>query len=178
VNGDIRTCTDAVDALVGSGADAVMVGRAVQGRPWLPGQFAHYLATGISVGAPALSEQFDLIDALYDEMLNHYGCALGRRHARKHLGWGLDAAAASARVPVSMLKFHRTLYARKDNDDLSQRAQLAHALYVSTLAAPGQKTSQLTEAAALMDGLPPAMRRLNSVNVWRDWIAEEQKKRH
>ena len=108
VNGDIRTCTDAVDALVGSGADAVMVGRAVQGRPWLPGQVAHYLATGISVGAPALSEQFDLIDALYDEMLNHHGCALGRRHARKHLGWALDSAAATVAAPSALLKHHRS----------------------------------------------------------------------
>jgi nifR3 family TIM-barrel protein len=108
VNGDIRSCADALDALVDSGADAVMIGRAVQGRPWLPGQVARYLATGISVGAPSLSEQFNLIDALYDEMLNHHGSALGRRHARKHLGWALDSAAATVEAPIVLLKHHRS----------------------------------------------------------------------
>jgi tRNA-dihydrouridine synthase B len=108
VNGDIRSCADAVDALVESGADAVMIGRAVQGRPWLPGQIARYLATGISAGVPPLGEQFNLIDALYDEMLNHHGTTLGRRHARKHLGWALDSAAATVGAPVALLKHYRS----------------------------------------------------------------------
>ncbi len=46
VNGDIRSFDDASDALATSGADAVMIGRAAQGRPWFPGQVARYLATG------------------------------------------------------------------------------------------------------------------------------------
>ena len=76
-----------------------------------------------------------------------------------------------------VLKFHRGLYARKDNEDRSQRIQLAHALYVSALAAPGQKASQLAQAAAIIDGLPPLMRRQISITVLRDRIAEEQKTR-
>ena len=108
VNGDIRSGADAVDALADSGADAVMIGRAVQGRPWLPGEIARYLASGISVGAPPLGQQFNLIDALYDEMLNHHGSALGRRHARKHLGWALDSAAATIGAPIAVLKHHRS----------------------------------------------------------------------
>jgi tetratricopeptide (TPR) repeat protein len=76
-----------------------------------------------------------------------------------------------------VLKFHRGLYARKDNEDLSQHVQLANALYVSALAAPGQKASQLTQAAAIIDGLPPMMRRQISITRLRDAIAEEQKKR-
>src|SRR6476620_12179398 len=96
VNGDIQTCADAVQALVDSGADAVMIGRAVQGRPWLPGQIAQYFATGARVGTPSLAEQFNLIDALYDEMLNHHGLRIGRRHARKHLVWALNASAVTA----------------------------------------------------------------------------------
>src|SRR5499426_1088091 len=52
VNGDIRSCADAINALADSGADAVMMGCAVQGRPWLPGQVARYFATGMSIGAP------------------------------------------------------------------------------------------------------------------------------
>ncbi len=90
----------------------------------------------------------------------------------------MERYAEAQQIIEPVLKLHRGLYARgKDNEDLSQRVELAQALYVSALAAPGRKTSQLTEAAAIMDSLPPPMRRLHSVTVWRDRIAEEQKKR-
>jgi nifR3 family TIM-barrel protein len=109
VNGDIRSFDDATAALENSGADAVMVGRAAQGRPWFPGQMAHYLSTGQRGQAPHLFEQLTLIDTLYDEMIAHHGVIIGRRHARKHLGWALDAAAASAGVSPELLKTHRSL---------------------------------------------------------------------
>ena len=107
VNGDIRSFEDAEQALRLSGADAVMVGRAAQGRPWFPGQMARYLATGEREESPPLDVQLSLIDALYDEMLSHHGLTIGRRHARKHLGWALDSAAASAGVTIDILKCHR-----------------------------------------------------------------------
>jgi nifR3 family TIM-barrel protein len=107
VNGDIRSFDHATRALAASGADAVMIGRAAQGRPWFPGQVARYLATGKRERTPPLAEQFTLIDALYDEMLAHHGLTIGRRHARKHLAWALDSAAASAGIPVDLLKNHR-----------------------------------------------------------------------
>jgi tetratricopeptide (TPR) repeat protein len=75
------------------------------------------------------------------------------------------------------LKFHRELYSRKDNDDLGQRVEFARTLYVSALASPAQNASQLAQAAAILDGLPPEMRSLTSISVWRGSIAEEQKKR-
>jgi len=104
INGDIRSFDDADNALHASGADAVMVGRGAQGRPWLPGQMARYLVTGRRESAPALAEQFTMIAALYDEMLSHHGIRIGLRHARKHLGWALDAAAATAGVAVETLR--------------------------------------------------------------------------
>jgi len=107
VNGDIRSYDDAERALAASGADAVMIGRAAQGRPWFPGQVARYLATGRRERTPPLAEQFSLIDTLYDEMLVHHGLAIGRRHARKHLAWALDSAAATAGVSIELLKNHR-----------------------------------------------------------------------
>jgi nifR3 family TIM-barrel protein len=107
VNGDIASCDDAIEALAFSGADAVMIGRAAQGRPWLPGQIARYLATGGREQEPSLADQHRLIDGLYDEMLDHHGLAIGRRHARKHLGWALDHAAATAGASVDVLKDHR-----------------------------------------------------------------------
>jgi tRNA-dihydrouridine synthase B len=107
VNGDIVSFDDATRALSSSSADAVMIGRAAQGRPWFPGQVARYLATGKRERTPPLAEQFTLIDTLYDEMLAHHGLTIGRRHARKHLAWALDSAAASAGVSTDLLKNHR-----------------------------------------------------------------------
>jgi nifR3 family TIM-barrel protein len=104
INGDIRSFDDADAALRASGADVVMVGRAAQGRPWFPGQIARYLETGRRETAPPLATQFALIAALYDEMLAHHGLRIGLRHARKHLGWALDAAAASTGTALDTLK--------------------------------------------------------------------------
>jgi tRNA-dihydrouridine synthase B len=126
VNGDIESCDDAVTALSASGADAVMVGRGAQGRPWLPGQIARYLACGRREAAPALAAQFAIIDRLYQEMLAHHGVAIGRRHARKHLGWALDAAAETAGAPLSLLKFHRSRVLTAD-DPAAARRHLADA---------------------------------------------------
>jgi tRNA-dihydrouridine synthase B len=109
VNGDIETFDDADMALAASGADAVMVGRGAQGRPWFPGQLARYLATGERGTPPQLPDQLALIGALYDEMLAHHGVDIGLRHARKHLGWALDSAAATAGAPAHLLKAQRRL---------------------------------------------------------------------
>jgi len=104
VNGDITTCQDAESALDKSGADAVMIGRGAEGRPWFPGQVARYLAGGLPEAAPSLSSQLEVITALYDEMLSHHGERIGVKHARKHVGWALDTAAATAGASGDTLK--------------------------------------------------------------------------
>ena len=98
VNGDIRSFDDADAALAQSGADAIMVGRGAEGRPWFPGQLARYLEFGIREPAPPLEEQHAFAAGLYQEMLLHHGKEVGRRHARKHLKWALDVAAESAGI--------------------------------------------------------------------------------
>jgi tRNA-dihydrouridine synthase B len=107
VNGDIESFADADAALAASGADAVMVGRGAQGRPWFPGQLARYLKTGKRETPLPLGEQLALVSALYGEMLGLYSVGIGLRHARKHLGWALDTAAATAGAPDDVLKAHR-----------------------------------------------------------------------
>jgi tRNA-dihydrouridine synthase B len=111
VNGDIASFDDADAALSASGADAVMIGRAAQGRPWLPGQIGRYLACGRRESAPPLASQFAIVEQLYDEILGHHGTAIGVRYARKHLGWALDAAAETtgALEPLRKLQRHRVL---------------------------------------------------------------------
>src|SRR5580692_2968162 len=103
VNGDIESFDDADAALAASGADGVMVGRGAQGKPWFPGQLARYLANGKRQAAPPPGEQLALASALYGEILAHYGLDVGLRHARKHLGWALDAAAATTGAPADVL---------------------------------------------------------------------------
>ncbi len=121
VNGDVTDFEQAVAALAASGADAVMVGRGAQGRPWFPGQLAHYLATGTKRPDPTLEQQLALISTLYDEMLAHHGARIGVRHARKHLGWALDAAAQQAFVPAEQLKAARASVLTSDDPAEVQR---------------------------------------------------------
>lgn len=104
VNGDITSFEKAVSALEMSGADAVMIGRGAQGRPWLPGQIGRRLENGRAEATPSLSEQLAHIRALYDEVCRHYGLRIGLKHARKHLGWALEIAAECSRAPAETLK--------------------------------------------------------------------------
>jgi tRNA-dihydrouridine synthase B len=107
VNGDITSYDKAVTALEMSGADAVMMGRGAYGQPWLPGQIARQLETGIAEAPPDLTTQRDYVCALYDDVVSHYGLRIGLRHARKHLGWALDTAAHHSGAPAAALKSWR-----------------------------------------------------------------------
>jgi nifR3 family TIM-barrel protein len=121
INGDIACFDDATRALNDSGADAVMIGRGSQGRPWFPGQVARFLKTGQREAAPKLSEQQATIEALYDEMIDHHGARIGRRHARKHLGWALDVAAQTSSAPIALLKEHRARVLTAEEPDEARR---------------------------------------------------------
>ena len=86
-NGDITSLEDAQAALAASGADGLMIGRGAYGRPWFVRQVIHFLKTGQRLADPPLAEQLEIVLAHYNEMLSHYGTAVGSRIARKHLGW-------------------------------------------------------------------------------------------
>jgi tRNA-dihydrouridine synthase len=105
-----------------------MVGRAAQGRPWLPGQIARYIETGEREQAPPLAVQLTMITAVYEEMLAHHGLRIGLRHARKHLGWALDAAAETAGASESALKAQRSRVLTAD-DPAQVRRHLADAYH-------------------------------------------------
>jgi nifR3 family TIM-barrel protein len=115
VNGDIVSCESAKAALAQSGADAVMVGRGAQGRPWFPGQLARYLETGQGAKDPDLDTQHRIAAELYENLLSHHGLGTGLRHARKHLGWALDVAAAGlARSADSIRSARRRILTSDD----------------------------------------------------------------
>jgi tRNA-dihydrouridine synthase B len=86
-NGDIISPEAARDVLKRTGADAIMIGRAAQGKPWIFREIAHFLATGEHLPPPDLIEVKGwLIEHLHDHYAL-YGEYTGVRSARKHLGW-------------------------------------------------------------------------------------------
>ncbi|MDN3922240.1 tRNA dihydrouridine synthase DusB [Roseateles violae] len=88
-NGDVDSPRKAREVLALTGADAVMIGRAAQGRPWIFRETAHFLATGEELPAPTVREAADwLVEHLHDHY-SLYGELTGMRSARKHIGWAV-----------------------------------------------------------------------------------------
>jgi tRNA-dihydrouridine synthase B len=85
-----------------TGADALMIGRAAQGRPWIFREIAHYLATGESLDPPTVAEARALIVAHLADHHAFYGEATGVRIARKHLGWYTRGLPGAERFRAAM----------------------------------------------------------------------------
>ena len=89
-NGDIDSPQKAREVLAATGADALMIGRAAQGRPWIFREIAHFLATGVTLPPPRCGE---VRDWLLEHLQDHHGlygaedAGAGVRSARKHIGW-------------------------------------------------------------------------------------------
>ena len=90
-NGDITSPGQARRVLDYTGADAVMIGRAAQGNPWLPGIIAAYLRSGVKIGPPDVQEQGDVLIGHLRALHGFYGESTGVRVARKHLSWHCKA---------------------------------------------------------------------------------------
>jgi tRNA-dihydrouridine synthase B len=88
-NGDIDSPAKAKAVLERTGADAVMIGRAAMGRPWIFREIAHFLATGETLPPPSLAEIHSLLRAHLLDHYAFYGEHTGVRTARKHVGWYL-----------------------------------------------------------------------------------------
>jgi tRNA-dihydrouridine synthase B len=86
-NGDIDTPEKAAHVLATTGADAVMIGRAAQGRPWIFREIVHFLECGRELPPPEVSEVHELLLAHLDDHYRFYGDRIGVRTARKHIIW-------------------------------------------------------------------------------------------
>lgn len=86
-NGDIRTCKDLADIFRETHCDAVMIGRAAQGNPWIFRRFREFLMTGSDVGEPTLEERASVILRHLDMLLACKGDYIGPREMRKHATW-------------------------------------------------------------------------------------------
>jgi tRNA-dihydrouridine synthase B len=94
-NGDIDSPQKAQQVLSQTGADAIMIGRAAQGRPWIFREISHYLATGELLAAPDILEVKTVLLSHLQELYEFYGEYSGCRIARKHIAWytrGLHAS--------------------------------------------------------------------------------------
>ena len=86
-NGDIDTPEKAKHVLEYTGADAVMIGRAAQGRPWIFREIEHYLKTGEKLAPPEVEEIREVLVGHMDDLYSFYGVERGSRVARKHIAW-------------------------------------------------------------------------------------------
>jgi nifR3 family TIM-barrel protein len=92
VNGDVTDAASAREALLLSGADAIMIGRGAYGRPWIAAALDHALQTGDALVEPDLQERLHIALDHFGESLRFYGDAFGLKIFRKHLGWYVDNA--------------------------------------------------------------------------------------
>jgi tRNA-dihydrouridine synthase B len=86
-NGDVTSAEKARQVLAATGADALMIGRAAQGRPWIFREIAHFFATGEHALALPLHHVRDVLLGHVQALHEFYGEPAGVRIARKHLGW-------------------------------------------------------------------------------------------
>jgi len=126
-NGDIRSIEDARRVLAHTGASGVMVGRAAQGAPWLPGQIAAAL-DGRPAPTPGVDQQYRVMRAHLADLHTFYGDLMGPRIARKHIGWYLDGVGHGGDTkrafnrldaPADQLHFLDDLFSSLDQQDLA-----------------------------------------------------------
>lgn len=107
-NGDIDSPEKAKYVLDYTGADAIMIGRAIQGRPWLFREISHYLATGQHLAAPNIQEVKDVLLKHLSELYDFYGEYSGCRISRKHISWYTKGLWSSNEFRQNMYKVENT----------------------------------------------------------------------
>jgi len=136
-NGDIATPEKVKQVLAYTGADAVMIGRAAQGRPWMFREIQHFLETGNRLPPPEVAEIHRVLVAHLHELYEFYGEATGVRVARKHISWYTRGLAGSAVFRNAMNRLE------------TRREQLAAVEdYFAQLAGRGQRLTYVEETAA------------------------------
>jgi len=121
-NGDITTAQKAKYVLDYTGADAIMIGRAAQGRPWIFREVAHYLATGEDLPAPEVGEIHQVLLEHLDDLYRFYGEVTGVRMARKHIAWYTRGLADSAGFRHAMNRLETVQAQLEAVNDFFQRA--------------------------------------------------------
>jgi tRNA-dihydrouridine synthase B len=108
-NGNIDSPNKAAQVIAHTGAAGVMIGRAAQGQPWLCGQIATHLDTGLTPAAPSREQQLAILRRHVTDLHAFYGDFMGVRIARKHVAWYLQQAPDYQQ--------HRKLFNRYEHTD-------------------------------------------------------------
>lgn len=103
-NGDIRNVDDLIKIREVTGCEAVMVGRAAQGNPWIFRQLTHYLRTGEILPGPTMEERREIIIRHLDMLLKFKGDYVGPREMRKHATWYTRGIKGNAELRVQFNK--------------------------------------------------------------------------
>ena len=120
-NGDVQTGEDAMRVLDATGADAIMIGRAAQGRPWLFREVAHYLATGERLAPPPAREIGAVLGEHLEGLYSLYGGEHGARVARKHIGWTVRALPGGEAFRSSVIRLQAAEAQRAAVNDYFER---------------------------------------------------------
>lgn len=136
-NGDIDSPQKAQQVLQHTGADAVMIGRAAQGRPWLFREIHHYLAHGTQLAPPLVAEVKRLLMHHLEDHYSLYGSFTGVRTARKHIAWYVHGLPGAT-------EFRQHLNAIED----CQKQSLVVADFLDAI---GQKADRLTYLASMTE---------------------------
>ncbi|WP_257223784.1 tRNA dihydrouridine synthase DusB [Acinetobacter sp. YH12116] len=107
-NGDIDSPEKAKMVLDYTGADAIMIGRAAQGRPWIFREIAHYLTTGEYLAAPSIEEVKQVLLGHLSELYSFYGEYSGCRISRKHIAWYTKGLRSSNEFRQNMYRVEST----------------------------------------------------------------------
>lgn len=122
-NGDIQSAQDAERVLAATGASGVMIGRAAQGKPWLPGQVSDYLENGKIKNNPTLGEAKAMLMTHVSELAAFYGELTGPRIARKHVGWYLiERSQELPQCKAALREFNRL-------EEVDQQLQAIEAIF-------------------------------------------------
>ena len=144
-NGDITTPEKAKFVLERTGADAVMIGRAAQGRPWIFREIEHYLATGEHMPAPEVGEiRAVMLEHLHD-LYAFYGELTGMRVARKHISWYTKGLVGSANFRHNMNQL-QTIEAQLDAIETFFGQLLQHGDRLQYEAAPDETVEEALAA--------------------------------
>ncbi len=107
-NGDITTPEKAKQVLEQTGADAIMIGRAAQGKPWIFREIQHYLNTGQHLTPPTVTEICEIMLNHLENLYQFHGEAVGTKIARKHLAWYSKGQAQGAKFRQQINKVNNS----------------------------------------------------------------------
>ncbi|WJF89827.1 tRNA dihydrouridine synthase DusB [Paraburkholderia bonniea] len=149
-NGDITTPHKAQAVLAATGADAIMIGRAAQGRPWIFREIAHFLQTGELLPAPRIDEIQQVMNEHLEDHYAFYGEFTGVRTARKHIGWytrGLSGASVFRHHMNTLDTTHAQLLAVNAFFE-AQKAVSERLVYLDETAQPDREPDHTDHLAA------------------------------